>query len=183
MLPVLGLAINVVAQIVLLRWARGRGFLRTIAVGFALGGLFTLVAYGFMATLMATSCCGNSGRETPLWMWLAEWLVMIAPAYAGLGYGYANFANLGNASIRIRLYEDLQRAPGGLRLEEIHRTYNERAILENRLHRLTEGGDLHETQGRWTVARRRFVVIGGLIFAAKRFILGRRSEFDDASPP
>jgi hypothetical protein len=76
------------------------------------------------------------------------------------------------------LYEDLQRAPNGLRLEEIHRTYNETAILQNRLQRLTEGGDLRETGGRWTVGRRRFVVIGAIIFTAKRWILGKHSEFE-----
>jgi hypothetical protein len=108
-------------------------------------------------------------------------MLLIAPAYAGLGYGYANFANLGNASIRIRLYEDLQRAEEGLRLEDIHQTYNEKAILRNRLHRLTEGGDLRESGGKWTVARRRFVVVGGIIFAAKQWILGKRSEFETGS--
>ena len=173
-IPVLGLSVNVVSQVLALRICGGRGFLRSIVIGFALGGLTTLLAQGLLHHLWFAPPHANSS----LLHSLVEWLLLIAPAYAGLGYGYANFANLGNASIRIRLYEDLQRAPNGLQIAEIHQAYDEKAILRSRLQRLTEGGDLQEKDGRWTVVRRRFVVVGGIIFTAKRWIIGRRSEFE-----
>lgn len=171
-LPVLGLTLNVVVQVVLLRLARGRGFLRTIAAGFAAGMVLTLLCH------LALSRFWYLAPQPSVFVSLTEWLLLVAPSYAGLGYGYANFANLGNASIRIRLYEDLQASPDGLRLEDIHRTYNENAILENRLKRLTEGGDLVETNGTLKTGRKRFVLLGGIIFTAKKWILGKHSEFE-----
>jgi len=172
-IPVLGLTVNVLSQVALLRLAGGKGFMKTIALGFFLGGLWTLAAY-------------------PLWLWFQkgtfvadsfwEWAFLIAPTYAGLGYGYANFANLGNSSIRIRLYEELRLAPAGLPLEEIRRNYNEAAILKTRLQRLQESGDLVQKDSRWKVARKRFVVLGGVIFFAKQLVLQKRSEFDSPTP-
>jgi hypothetical protein len=172
-IPVLGLAVNVFLQVALLRIAGGKGFMKTIALGFFLGGLGTLAAY-------------------PLWRWfqqgtsvadsVLEWAVLIAPTYAGLGYGYANFTNLGNSSIRIRLYEELRLAPAGLPLEEIRRNYNESAILKTRLQRLQESGDLTRNELIWRVARKRFVLLGGAIFFAKQLVLQKRSEFDSPTP-
>jgi hypothetical protein len=172
-IPVLGLTVNVLSQVAFLRFAGGRGFMKTIALGFFLGGLWTLAAY-------------------PLWIWFQQgsysadsflqWAFLIAPTYAGLGYGYANFANLGNSSIRIRLYEELRLAPTGLPLEEIRRNYNESAILKTRLQRLEESGDLIRQDLLLRVARKRFVFLGGAIFFAKQLVLQKRSEFDSPAP-
>jgi hypothetical protein len=171
--PIAGLATNVLTQIILLRIAKGRGFMRTIALGFFSGALFTLLAY-FGASLSWCTVAGDSGFLSLL----LEWLFLVGPTYAGLGYGYANFANLGNTSIRIRLCEELRQYPAGRPVEDIQQQYSEIGILHLRLHRLSEGGDLAKSGDRWRVNRRRFVEIGGIIFFAKQIVLGRRSEFD-----
>jgi hypothetical protein len=168
-IPVLGLIVNVVSQVALLRFARGRGFMKTIALGFALGGLWTLAVYPLWLFFQQGTVQADS---------ILEWAFLIAPTYAGLGYGYANFANLGNASIRIRLYEEVRLAPSGLLLDEIRRNYNESAILKTRLKRLHESGDLIILDSRWRVARRRFVLLGAVIFFSKQLVLQKRSEFD-----
>jgi hypothetical protein len=173
MVPVAGLALNVLIQIVFLRVAKGRGFMRTIAIGFFTGGLFTLAAY-ILAGLTWCSSGNNAGPSSLL----LEWMCVIGPTYAGLGYGYANFANLGNTSIRIRLCEELRHYPEGRPVEDIQRQYSESSILGMRLHRLSEGGDIAKSGDRWRINRRRFVWIGGIIFSAKQIVLGRRSEFD-----
>jgi hypothetical protein len=174
LLPILGLTLNVLSQVVLLRLARGRGFMRTIALGFFLGGLLTFIAYPLAAWYWCSPTDPNSSVPTLL----LEWIFIIAPAYCGLGYGYANFANLGNSSIRIRLYEELLRCADGRPLEDIRQQYNETAILKTRLQRLSEGGDLLKSADRWKTGRSRFVFIGGTIFFAKRIVLQRQSEFD-----
>jgi hypothetical protein len=172
-IPVAGLALNVVLQIMLLRIAQGRGFMRTVAKGFFAGGVFTFAAY--LSAGLAWCSPGNNAGVLPL---LLEWLCVICPTYAGLGYGYANFANLGNTSIRIRLCEELRHYPEGRPVEDIRQQYSESSVLSLRLHRLSEGGDLVKAGDRWRVNRRRFVWIGGIIFSAKQAVLGRRSEFD-----
>lgn len=167
--PLLGLAVNVVFQVGLLRLTGGRAFMKTIALGFLAGGSVTLAAYlGWMWNVHPGEGLGA----------LLDWFLLVAPAYAGLAYGYANFANLGNSSIRIRLYEELRRAPNGLPLAEIRGRYNEATILENRLQRLRESGDLILRDSLWRVGRKRFVRLGGVIFFAKQLVLRRRSEFD-----
>ncbi len=173
LIPVAGLALNVFMQIVLLRIAKGRGFMRTIAMGFFAGGVFTFVAY----VLAGLTWC-STGKPAGLFPLLLEWLCLIAPTYAGLGYGYANFANLGNTSIRIRLCEELRHYPEGRPVAEIQKQYSESSILGLRLHRLSEGGDIAKAGDRWRVNRKRFVWVGAVIFSAKQVVLGRRSEFD-----
>lgn len=179
LLPLLGLAINVLAQVALLRLSRGRGFMRTLALGFFAGGLLTVVGYPIAASHWCAAGPGDI-RFTTL---LLEWLILIAPAYAGLGYGYANFANLGNSSIRIRLYEELRRFPEGCLRADIRRTFDEAGILKLRLQRLSESGDLVQAGGHWRTGKRRFVHIGRVIFFAKQLVLGRRSEFDPPPAP
>jgi hypothetical protein len=147
--------------------------MRTIALGFFMGGLFTVVAY-----LLAGLKWCSTGNSNELFQLLLEWLCVIGPTYAGLGYGYANFANLGNTSIRIRLCEELRHYPEGRPVEDIKQQYSENSILGLRLHRLSEGGDIAKVGDRWQVTRKRFVWIGGVIFFAKQVVLGRRSEFD-----
>jgi hypothetical protein len=173
LIPVVGLAVNVLLQIVLLRFTEGRGFMRTIALGFFVGGVFTVVAY-FVAGL--TWC--STGTGGGLFSLFLEWLCVVGPTYAGLGYGYANFANLGNTSIRIRLCEELRDYPEGRPVDDIQQQYSESSILGLRLHRLSEGGDIAKVGDRWQINRKRFVWIGGIIFFAKQVVLGRRSEFD-----
>lgn len=173
MLPIAGLAINVTLQVLLLRIRQGRNFMGTIAAGFGTGGLATLVVYPLLAWHLA-----GTASFPPLAELMLEWLLLIAPAYAGLGYGYANFANLGNSSIRIRIYDQLSRVPDGIPVEAIRAQYSEAGILQARLQRLSEGGDLENVNGLWRVKARRFVILGGIIFAAKRMVLGRKSEFE-----
>ena len=172
--PVLGLAANVVSQIFLLRLAGGKAFLKSIALGFLLGGALTLAAYLMWVCLLLDA----GGQKS-----FIDWFFLIAPTYAGLGYGYANFANLGNSSIRIRLYEEVRQATGGLPVDEIRRRYNESAILKARLLRLQESGDLIRAGLSWVAARKRFVFLGGAIFFAKQLILQKKSEFDPTSSP
>jgi hypothetical protein len=173
LLPVAGLALNVTFQALLLRFRKGRSFMGTIAAGFGIGAVTTLVAHLGLAASLSGYLTFQTFQES-----LLEWLLLIAPAYAGLGYGYANFANLGNSSIRIRIYDQLSRAADGVPIEAIRAQYSETGILQVRLKRLSEGGDLELRHGLWHVKARRFVILGALIFAAKRLVLGRKSEFE-----
>lgn len=178
-LPVAGLAVNVPLQVLFLRLSKGQGFMRTVAIGFFAGGLFTLAAYPLLARHWCSVPPGNAGYAGLL----LEWLILIAPAYAGLGYGYANFAGLGHSSIRIRLYDGLRRSPEGRLLVDIQREYDETVILRTRLDRLTEGGDLVQAGDLWKTGRQRFVVIGRIIFFVKWVVLRKQSEFEAPTAP
>jgi len=169
--PVAALAVNVVAQIVLLRASRGSHFLRSIIGGFLVG----FVVLGAL-DLFAVREAGWS-LDAAL-----KILVVNTITYGSLGYCYFNFVNLGQSSIRIRLYAEIAATGNGISIKELSRDYDEQALMKMRLQRLRESGDVVEKEGRYHVGRNRLVLIGAVIFAAKRFILGKDSEFQKISP-
>ena len=164
--PVAALTINVVGQIVVFRLQHGRHFLRSIAAGFAVGGLILVIAH-----------CLYPLRLDSLEAWPEAFLVNV-PCYAALSYCFFNFANLGQSSIRVRIYARVAAQPDGVSVSEIAREYNEAMLMEMRLQRLVESRDLVLRDGRYFLGRTRFVPIAKVIFGIKRLILGKVSEFD-----
>ena len=164
--PVAALAINVLGQIVVFRLQGGRHFLRSIALGFFLGG----------AALMIAQCIYPPGPDT-FEAWSKALLVNL-PCYAALSYCFFNFANLGQSSIRVRIYAKVAARADGVSVAEIAREYNEAMLMEMRLQRLVESGDLVLRDGRYFLGRTRFVPIAQVIFWIKRLILGKVSEFE-----
>lgn len=164
--PVAALAVNVLGQIVVFRLQKGRHFLRSIAMGFALGG----------AVLMIAQCIYLLGSDS-FESWSKAFLVNL-PCYAALSYCFFNFANLGQSSIRVRIYARIAARADGVSVSEIAHDYNEAMLMEMRLQRLVESGDLVLRDGRYFLGRERFVPIAKVIFGIKRLILGKVSEFE-----
>jgi hypothetical protein len=164
--PVAALAINVLGQIVVFRLQEGRHFLRSIALGFVLGGM----------ALMITQFIYPPGLAS-FEAWSKALLVNL-PCYAALSYCFFNFANLGQSSIRVRIFARIAARSDGVSVAEIARDYNEAMLMEMRLQRLVESGDLVLRDGRYFLGRTRFVPIAKVIFGIKRLILGKVSEFE-----
>jgi hypothetical protein len=165
---VAALAVNVLAQIALVRLSRGTHFLRSAAGGFA-AGLLVLALFEAWLILRQPAAGETLGKA----------LFVSAPTYVALSYCFFNFINLGQSSIRIRLYSEIAAAPGGVSVEQMTREYNEDALMHARLQRLTESGDIVERDGRYFVGRRRLVPVSAIIFGLKAFILGKTSEFEE----
>ena len=164
--PVGALAVNVVAQILLFRATRGTRFMRTIVLGF-------LAGLGMLAVLSIA----RAVLDAVSFFDLANALLVDGPVYGALSYCYYNFVQLGQTSVRIRLYTEIAARPGGMGVGDIARLYNEEALMQLRLQRLVESGDIEQRGGRYFIGRRRLVWVADIIFAAKRFLLGRESEF------
>lgn len=164
--PIGAVATNVLAQILAVRIGKGRHFLRAVVLGFFIGAVSLIVAQAIFPP-------ASDPREA----WSIAMLVNL-PLYAALSYCFFNFVNLGQSSIRIRLYDEIGQHPGGIAIADIVREYDEPALMRMRLQRLTESGDIVEKNGRYFVGRKRFVGIAKVIFALKTFILGRGSEFE-----
>jgi hypothetical protein len=134
---------------------------------------------GFLAggaSLMAAQCIYPPGG-TALQAWSNALLVNL-PTYGALSYCFFNFANLGQSSIRVRIYARIMGRPEGVSVSDIAKEYNEPMLMEMRLQRLLESGDLTLTEGRYFLGRTRFVPIAHTIFWIKRLILGKLSEFE-----
>jgi hypothetical protein len=163
--PFAALAVNVLTQVFLLRRSAGSYYMRSMLVGFSFGAFaLCLVDVLFLSHPQHLPDC------------VAEFAVRVL-SYAGLSYCYFHFVNLGQSSIRVRIYSELVDNPIGLEIGALKQDYNEKTLVETRLQRLTSSGDVVESDGRYFVGRHRLVVIARILFFAKQFILGKRSEF------
>lgn len=164
--PVAGLAFMCAVHAALCRLDPRAPLLNTLArAGFA-GLLF--VVLGGAAAAWWSGDWGASGLST---------LLVDLPIYGCLAYGYANFVNLGQSSVRVRIYRELLGRPEGIEGETLRAEYDEDGMLRARLERLVAAGDLRDEGGRYTVGRGRLLAIAAVIFGLKRAILGRHSEF------
>jgi hypothetical protein len=99
-------------------------------------------------------------------------------SYGGLSYCYFHFVNLGQSSIRVRIYSELVDNPLGLEIETLKQAYNESTLIASRLQRLSSSGDIIEHNGIYFVGKSRLVVVARILFFAKQLILGKKSEFN-----
>jgi hypothetical protein len=163
--PFAALAVNVLTQVLLLRRSAGSRYMRSMLVGFSFGA----VALCIVDVLVVS-------HPPYLLDCLAEFAVRML-SYAGLSYCYFHFVNLGQSSIRVRIYSELVDNPMGLEIGALKQDYNETTLVETRLQRLTSSGDVVESDGRYFVGRYRLVVVARILFFAKQLILGKESEF------
>ena len=167
LIPLVALAVNVAAQILLVRATRGVNFLRTLIGGSLVGCLALLALDAMFCNWLAPVPDG-----------LIVSLLVHVPTYAALTYAYSfGVANLGQTSIRIRIYSEIAGSPTGKSTGEIEELYGEGAFTKMRVSRLVESGDIVERDGRYYTGRSRLVVAAHIIFGLKRFLLGQHSEF------
>ena len=165
--PIVATVVNVLAQIILFRLRRGTQYFRSIIQAFLLGAITLLIGEAFF---VATSELISN------WLFLA--LAVNLPIYLGISYCYYNFVQLGQTSIRLRMYSEIVAHTSGVIVSEIEREYDERGFTEVRLRRLLESGDVIEREGHYFIGRTRLLHIANVILAAKHFLLRKKSEFD-----
>jgi hypothetical protein len=165
--PLAGLIVMVAVHIVLCRFNPHVPLLN----GLAWAGLAGILAV----------CAGGLSALGPGGAWVSgitASLFVDIPVYGCLAYGYANFVNLGQASVRVRIYKELLSHPDGVGIHILKETYDEESMLQARIARLVNAGDLLVVNGRYRIGRKRLLVIANVIFALKHIILGRQSEFN-----
>jgi hypothetical protein len=165
--PIVAMVANVLAQIILYRLRRGTHYFRSIIQAFLLGAMTLLMSETFF--VVRSDLFSNR-------LFLA--LAVNLPIYFGLSYCYYNFVQLGQTSIRLRMYSEIVIHTSGISVSEIEREYNDRSFTELRLRRLLESGDVIERDGRYFVGKMRLVHVGNVIGTAKHFLLRKKSEFD-----
>ncbi|HWR98197.1 MAG TPA: hypothetical protein VN317_07210 [Candidatus Methanoperedens sp.] len=163
--PLVGIIVDMVVQVLALRVAHV-GFYLSVLAGFVAG----VVAVG--ALLL--------GAAAPLAPADALGAALLAlGGYAGLGFGYFIFLNLGRTSLSIRLVRELAAAPGQeLPLAALLERYGSGHVLDARLERMVAGGQLIRRGERWLSGPRAdFLQLARLLDVLKLLLLGRRSFF------
>jgi hypothetical protein len=136
-----------------------------VLAGFlGLGGLAAMQVFAVLA--------GQTWADALVAMVLVD-----GPIYACLAYGYANFVNLGHASVRIRIYRELLDSPEGIRTSELRAKYDEAGMLSTRLRRMLDAEDLTFDGSAYRIKKARLLATSNVIFGLKKAVLGRHSEF------
>ena len=164
--PLVALAAMAASHAVLCRLRPDAAILNLLVVaGFAgLGGLF--------ATQLLARFAGQ-----PLGGAFVTMMLVDGPIYACLAYGYANFVNLGHASVRIRIYRELLDSPDGIPISELQGRYDEAGMLSARLRRMLDAEDLAFDGVAYRLKKTRLLAISKVVFGLKKAVLGRQSEF------
>jgi hypothetical protein len=105
-------------------------------------------------------------------------LIVNSIIYASLGYCYFHFINLGETARRIRILREIYDSKDGLSMEETLQRYNAKEIVEKRISRLVNNGQILYKNGRYHIGSPLMLLITRIIVAMKLLLLGRRSEFD-----
>lgn len=132
-------------------------------------------AGGLVVLALAEAAAVFAGQSLPDMLIAA--VLVDAPVFACLAYGYANFVNLGQSSVRVRIYRELLRLPDGMAIETLRAEYDEQGMLRARLERLVSAGDLRQEGDAYRSGKPRLQHIASVIFGLKKLVLGRHSEF------
>lgn len=165
--PIAAMVVNVGAQVILFRVRGGTHYFRSITEAFSLGGVALVAGEAFLVA-------SNDMAVDRLILALAVNL----PTYICLSYCYYNFVQLGQTSIRIRMYSEIAERESGVMLSEMEQEYSEEGLTEVRLQRLIESGDMIVRDNTYFIGRKRLLLITKIIFVAKHFLLRKKSEFE-----
>jgi len=165
--PLAGLALTVLAQIVVVHGSRGKvGASIIIGIFCGLAATLAAIALGRAETPGATGGFADT------------WLLGVA-TYLALAFGFWAFLNLNITSMRIRMLRQLLRAGGHMALSDMAVSYTPAERLRRRLERLEKGGQIMCEDGRWRLRSWQVLAIARCVEAWRNFILpcrdGRRS--------
>lgn len=166
LLPIVFFAVNTATQVVS-RAVLKAGMLRSEAAGFVTG-LCGIVAAGLInLSVLSPSQPLLTGEFT------ANLIIYIC-----LSYCYFHFINLAVTARRIRLLRELYFSGNGLTMEEILSRYSAKDMIEKRICRLLNTGQIVNINGRYITGKPVMYLIVKVILLMKLFVLGKKSEFD-----
>ena len=144
----IGLAVNIFFQVLIFRFFSKIGLLRSLFLGFICGFLMILLI-GFSSKL----------------------IINIA-IYVLLGYSYFHSVNMVQTARRIRILTELKDVPGGLSLQQILEQYNSKDVIELRLSRLIDHGQIIHKNGRYYIGNPSMLIIAKFLINTRRIFFG-----------
>ncbi|GJQ57647.1 MAG: hypothetical protein D8M57_00210 [Candidatus Scalindua sp. AMX11] len=160
--PIVAFSINVAVQLLCIRFVM-KGLLRSLFSGFAVG-FVSLLLLQVSVTFLGIAFFSN--------------IMVNIIIYSSLGYCYFHFVNLGETARRIRILRELYDSKGGLTLDEILERYNAKRMVDLRLQRLLNNGQVVLKDGILFNGKPVLLLISKTILLMKVIILGQKSEFD-----
>jgi hypothetical protein len=165
--PILAFIVNILIQVLTTRYLPITGLLKTIYIGFGMGGLslFLMESVSYRSQGMSFVDFGAT-------------VVAHLLTYSALGYGYFHFINLGETARRVRILRELYSANTGLSKDQLLVRYNATIVIGNRINRLLASEQIIEKNGRYFINSPIMLLMSKSIIFMKYMLLGKRSEFD-----
>jgi hypothetical protein len=135
------------------------------------GSVFRSIAAGAVATVLI-SLAALEGKVN--FANLLVYLTFNLLTFALLGFGYFALAALSISSLRIRILQEFLGCEQGLTRQEIVKRYDERRMVDNRIHRLTSGGQIIERNGRFFGGRAFVLRLARATNVLRFLILGKQ---------
>lgn len=161
--PLVGSAVNVVAQVILARMLGGERLLLVIIASFCAG----LLAAG----AMTGSAFSMADLAAPDRFGLAASVLLV---YCAASFVLFAIVNLGETSLRIRMMRVLLDNPAGLSREELIASYDDRALITVRLQRLQDNMQARVVDGVYYSRPSFFFLGAAVIRLLQRIVYGRR---------
>lgn len=159
--PVLGLAANVLCQVVVSRLPLALGPVRRQFASFGGGGLVTLLGLGFVLPGSGLGLADAAG-----------YFLLHSLGYAFAGFIFFNVINMNVSSLRVRILKEyLQVDPAPLAESVLREKYSARGMLAARLERLHAGHQLTRRNGRYYLQPGGVLVIAHIFAFLKRLLL------------
>ena len=166
-IPLISFLINVISQVLLFRTNPGFGLLKSEYVGFVSG----LIMLALLHTYSFVEYRQSIEIISPI-------LITNLLTYGALGYCYFHFINLCLTARRIRLVRDLYKSANGLSMAEILEEYNANKMVQIRLKRLLDSGQIVFLDGKYYIGKPFILFTANCMVALKQLFLGKRSEYD-----
>ena len=162
--PLAGLALAVLAQIVVVHVSRGK-----------IGASIIIGILGGLAITLAVIALGRAGTRGATDGFVDTWALGVA-TYLALAFGFWAFLNLNITSMRIRILRELLRAGGHMALSDMAVFYTPAERLRRRLERLEKGGQIKREDGRWLLGSWQVLAIAHCVEALRGFVLPGRGR-------
>ena len=161
--PVIGLIINASVQVFVFRCSSSTKLLKSLVSGWTTGfaSVSLIEIYNFSAF---------SGAAQDFIAILITNLII----YCSLGYCYFHFINLGETARRVRILRELHDSKKGLSMAEILERYSAKDIIEKRINRLIDTGQIIYKNGRYYTGSPAMLLIAKIITTMKLIITGKR---------
>lgn len=148
--------VNFLVQVLVFRFPPRLSLMFSVLAGFA-AGFISLVALQFLVFQ-------SDGADA----------LLAILFYVSLGYNYFQLISIGENSIRIRLLHELDNCKEGLTEAEILAQYDAKSVVEARLKRLTESGQMIQKDGRYFQGKAKLLYLAKVFLFLKWLILGRK---------
>lgn len=161
MTPVFAFVVNILVQITSYRLFNHKiGLLGSLFIGL-LSGWFAIFIYIF-------------SQMGLLWVELLQAEICFTATW----YCFFHFVNIGEASLRIRVLDEIKKSRRGLTEEEILNYYNPQIIIDTRLQRLVKNQEIICTDGYYRLGKSRLILAAKIIHFVRILIHGPERALD-----